>query len=164
MQIFKRMLFIILMLFLCERVYAKKHCKAQLDKLQKIQTLQRQGHSLKQTNSLRKREDIARDKWWKCKHSPTYKKKVKSGKKHQKKTKKKLKTKPVEAKNVLKARVFNTTKPIVIKSKYQGNKKFAWLRFYQQPEKCLQPKNIQIFAFCSENKREQRLNFEKKYQ
>lgn len=44
----------------------KKECKKHLKKLQNVQSLQRQGGSLKKTQSLRKREDKARKKWWAC--------------------------------------------------------------------------------------------------
>ena len=58
---------------------------------------------------------------------------------------------------------FNQDSAIVIKSKYQGNKKLAWLQFYQQPIKCQRPKNINMFAFCSEDKIQQRDAFEQQY-
>jgi len=147
-------------LFLSEQVEAKKQCKLHLVKLEKIQILQRQGNSLKQAESLRKREDKARNKWWQCEHTSTIKKKVKKVKK-----KKKQQNKP-KANRVIplpKTRAFITTKAVVIKSKYQGDKRLAWLEFYQQPKDCMQPKNIQKFASCSENKRDQRFNFEKQY-
>ena len=47
-------------------VLAKKRCKPLLDKLHKIQQAQRSSHSLKRGDSLRKKEDKARDKWWQC--------------------------------------------------------------------------------------------------
>jgi len=71
---------------------------------------------------------------------------------------KKVKLKP--PKNMT---TFNQDSAIVIKSKYQGNKKLAWLQFYQQPIKCQRPKNINMFAFCSEDKLQQRNAFEQQY-
>jgi len=161
MKLFKEIFLITVLLFLSVQVEAKKECKTQLAKLDNIQKLQRQGHSLKQSESLRKREDTARKKWWQCEHSSTAKKKVKKTKTKNKK--KSIKTKSTARVKASKRRMFNTTEPIVIKSKYQGDKRLAWLKFYQQPKNCLKPKNIQAFALCSENKREQRLDFEKQY-
>jgi len=59
---------------LCSLLYspaslAKKRCKPYQDKLHNIQTMQRKGYSLKRGESLRIKEDKARDKWWKCEHS-----------------------------------------------------------------------------------------------
>jgi hypothetical protein len=47
-------------------VLAKKRCKPLLDKVHKIQQAQRSSYSLKRGDSLRKKEDKARDKWWQC--------------------------------------------------------------------------------------------------
>jgi hypothetical protein len=58
---------------------------------------------------------------------------------------------------------FKTNKTIVIKSKYQGNKKQAWIKFYQQPSQCNRPKSLAVFASCSEDKQAQRINFEQEY-
>jgi len=58
---------------------------------------------------------------------------------------------------------FKTSHAIVLKSKYQGDKKRAWLAFYQQPKRCQQPKSLQVFALCSEDKQTQRISFEQKY-
>ena len=62
-----------------------------------------------------------------------------------------------------KVTTFNQTSAIVIKSKYQGKKKFAWLAFYQQPTQCKRPKSMAVFAYCSENKLQQQSEFEKSY-
>lgn len=45
---------------------AKKHCKPYLAKLNKIKSVQRQGHSLKKANRLAEQERKARKKWWQC--------------------------------------------------------------------------------------------------
>jgi len=78
-----------------EKALAKAKCKPYLEKLQNIQALQRQGYSLKRGNSLRKREQAAREKWWQCeqgKIQPTSKK-SKARKKKQEKKKRYVKTK-----------------------------------------------------------------------
>ncbi len=154
---------------------AKKRCKPLLEKLHHIQTMQRKGYSLKRGQTLRVKEDKARDKWWQCEHSSLASFKMKYGKKN-KKSKKQSKKKKL-AKNstyytkmniknaylVNKVARFNQGSAIVIKAKYQGDKKWAWLAFYQQPIKCQRPKNLNIFAYCSEDKQQQQGVFEQKY-
>ena len=46
---------------------------------------------------------------------------------------------------------FNQHRAIVIKAKYQGDKRAAWRKFYQQPAQCQQPKTLQFFAYCNED-------------
>lgn len=145
---------------------AKKRCKPLLAKLHNVQALQRNGYSVKRGVSLRAREDKARADWWQCENGK--KKKAKS-----KKTKGKSASKnnhsnrtshSVSQGKIKAGTPFETTGAIVIKSKYQGRKKQAWLAFYQQPKRCQRPKSIQTFAFCSEDKQKQRLIFEQGYQ
>ncbi len=155
----KCLLLLAMLLLISPPLLAKKRCKALLEKLHNVQALQRNGYSSKQGNSLRVREDKARDKWWQCEKGHT-KQKKKSGNKKSSTTinKKKTKSKKIKA-----GTPFKTQNAIVIQSKYQGNKKHAWLKFYQQPKRCQRPKSLSEFAFCSEDKQAQRLNFEKSY-
>ncbi len=166
---------LILMLLDISQVHAKKRCKPYLEKLHNIQAMQRNAYSLKRGNSLRAKEDKAREKWWQCEHSSLAKFKAlndKSKKKSVKKTNKdkrkkyannhsKKRTKLVPSKNKLVS--FNQQSAIVIKSKYQGGKRQAWLAFYQKPIKCQRPKTLNVFAFCTEDKRQQQALFEQKY-
>jgi len=159
----KCLLLIIIIFLLIPTAQAKKRCKPLLEKLQNIQALQRHGYSAKRGLSLRAREDKARDKWWQCEKS-SGKKQKKSNKKYQGKTVGvKSKLSKTKRKALSAGSPFKTTSAIVIKSKYQGNKKQAWLAYYQQPMRCQRPKNLPVFASCSENKRTQRLAFEQKY-
>jgi len=142
---------------------AKKRCKPLLAKLQNIQAMQRHGYSAKQGLSLRSREDKARKNWWQCENG-SGKKKKKTTKKSQRKTASYSTEKSSVNRKIIKAGTpFKTSNTIVIKSKYQGEKKRAWLAFYQQPTRCQRPKNLSVFAFCSENKQTQRAGFEQKY-
>ena len=163
----KLVLIIIIFFLCCPTAEAKKRCKPLLKKLHNIQALQRSGHSAKQGQSLRGREDKARTNWWQCENGTSKKKK-----KSKRKTKKKSVSKTTsnntrstrkKSQEIKAGTPFNTTNAIVIKSKYQGKKKQAWLKYYQQPSKCLQAKKLSVFAFCSENKRSQRIDFEKQY-
>lgn len=158
---------VIILLFLYSPISgAKKHCKPLLEKLQNIQAMQRDGYSSKRAISLREREDKARDNWWQCEQGRGKKTKQKKRKNKAASYRTKIsntKTKSVKNKKIKAGTPFNTSNAIVIKSKYQGEKKRAWLVFYQQPIRCLRPKNLQVFAFCSEDKQMQRVNFEKKY-
>ncbi|KGJ91152.1 hypothetical protein [Colwellia psychrerythraea] len=154
---------------------AKKRCKPFLEKLHKVQTMQRKGYSLKKGQSLRVKEDKARNKWWQCERSSLASFKAKYGKK-KKKAKKKSTKKNLSksttklsknSKYVLKPQqkitTFNQGSAIVIKSKFQGEKRQAWLQFYQQPIKCQRPKNIKVFAYCSEEKLQQQALFQQGY-
>jgi hypothetical protein len=152
--------------------FAKKRCKPYQEKLHNIQTMQRKGHSLKRGESLRIKEDKAREKWWKCEHSSKTKFQAQygGGKKKTKKVKNKKTvknktyyTKINKASSNSKKTTFNQSSAIVIKSKYQGSKKQDWLTFYNQPIKCQRPKNISVFAYCSEYKMQQQSEFEKNY-
>jgi len=164
---------------LCSLLYspaslAKKRCKPFQDKLHNIQAMQRKGYSLKRGESLRIKEDKARDKWWKCEHSSKAKFQAQYGA-GKKKTKKNKKIKTVKNKtdytkmnktsfnSKKKKTTFNQSSAIVIRSKYQGRKKQDWLTFYNQPIKCQRPKSISVFAYCSENKMQQQSEFEKDY-
>jgi hypothetical protein len=160
---YKFVLVILLLIISTPVDAAKKRCKPLLEKLQNIQALQRNGYSSKRGQSLRIREDKARDKWWQCEKG-TSKVKQSTRKKTIHKTARTSHQKRAAKSEVINAGVpFKTNNVIVIKSKYQGEKKQAWFQYYQQPDKCSSPKNLSVFAFCSENKQIQQANFEKKY-
>jgi len=141
----------------------KKQCQPYLKKLHTIQSLQRQGHSLKSSNSLNKRENKARDRWWQCEQG-------KLPVKGKKKSKNKKKIKKGKIKPLLdfdssdkKVTPFATQKSLTFKGKYQGEKLFSWLKYYQQPAVCIRPKTTKKFAYCMEDKLEQQSVFEKEY-
>ncbi|MBL0709622.1 MAG: hypothetical protein JJV99_01195 [Colwellia sp.] len=163
MDLAKCIYLIIFICFFSSTSEAKKRCKPLLDKLHNIQAMQRSSYSFKRGLSLRAREDKARNQWWQCEKGQNHKKKTKkkSGKVskniHHKKS---TKTKSLKIKA---GTPFKTSNAIVIKSKYHGDKKRAWLKFYQQPSRCQRPKNLSVFAYCSENKQKQRMNFDKGY-
>jgi len=169
MSLIKLTFVAVLLLLPLSIVEAKKRCKPLLEKLHNIQSMQRSGYSSKRGASLRAREDKARDSWWQCEtgRGKNTKKAKKSKKKGGSKTTsyrgKKTKTKKIKARKLKAGTPFKTSNVIVIKSKYQGDKKRAWLAFYQQPRRCQQPKNLQVFALCSEDKQTQRIAFEQKY-
>ena len=143
----------------------KKQCQSYLDKLRNIQSQQKQGHSLKRGESLNKLETKARKKWWQCEQG--HLKKAKRNKKKKRPQKNKSAKQPslkggslayISKVNV---KPFKTSAPLVLKSRFQGEKLQAWLLYYQQPQKCLRPKSTKQFAFCVENRRDQQLAFEK---
>lgn len=159
----KTLLLIVVFSIASPTLEAKKRCKPLLAKLQNIQAMQRHGYSAKQGISLRNREDKARKNWWQCENG-SGKKKQKSSKKNQRKTVSYSTEKSNANRKAIKAGTpFKTNNSIVIKSKYQGEKKRAWLAFYQQPKRCQRPKNLSVFAFCSEDKQTQRAGFEQEY-
>ena len=142
---------------------AKKRCKPLLNKLHNVQSLQRQSHSAQKGASLRKREDKARSLWWQCENST---KKTKNSTQKKKKNSSQSATnqgRPKQKKIISAKDPFITNQAIVIKSKYQGKKKQAWLNYYLQPKRCIKPKSLSEFAYCSENKQIQRTSFEKVY-
>jgi hypothetical protein len=154
-------------------VQAKKRCKPLLDKLHNVQAMQRTGYSLKRGETLRKKEDKARDKWWQCEHSSRFSEGKTKKKKKSKKNRVKARTTRenrvhTSSKNVyltkkITATPFAGSESIVIKSKYHGKMKFAWLDFYQKPNKCQRPSSLSVFASCNEDKRAQQLTFEDHY-
>jgi hypothetical protein len=153
------LLIISILIFLSPTVQGKKRCKPLLEKLHNIQAMQRHGYSVKRGLSLRDREDKARDNWWDCENGRSTTNKKSSGKKAKSTANKKPKAiKPISA-----GTPFSTSKPIVVKSKYEGEKQRAWLAHYQQPKGCNRPKSIQVFAYCTEDKQTQRENFESQY-
>ena len=166
MPLIKLILIITLLLFTSVSE-AKKRCKPLLEKLHDIQAMQRNSYSSQRGVSLRTKEDKARDKWWQCEQG--------RGRKAKKKTKSKAKGKSNNSQSRTKNKQnlpveisagspFKTNNVIVIKSKYQGNKKQAWIKFYQQPTQCNRPKSLSVFAFCSEDKQAQRSDFEQEYE
>jgi hypothetical protein len=144
---------------------AKKQCQPYLDKLHTIQSQQRQGYNLKRGNNLAERETQARNKWWQCEQGKLEKKKKNKDKR--KNTKKKAShTKKAMAVTTHHQSIivpFQTSSAIVMKSRYQGEKLYAWLNYYQQPAECKKPKTTQAFAFCMENKLTQQEHFEQSY-
>lgn len=155
--------------------FAKKRCKPFLKKLHNIQATQRKSYSLKRGESLRAKEDKARDKWWQCENSSLAKFKAQYGssKKENNKSKqsknKKSKQRNAYVKKSKKVNVysetvnFNQDSAIVIRAKYQGKKHLAWLDFYRKPKQCQRLKNMSVFAYCHEDKRLQQSEFDKLY-
>lgn len=164
-----KFVFLVFILFVVSPIStAKKRCKPLLEKLHNIQAMQRNGYSSKRGTSLRAREDNARDSWWQCEQGRGKKNKNKNKNKNKKKQSNETvsyrsKIKSVKSKKMVAATPFKTNSAIVIKSKYRGEKKHAWIAFYQQPTRCQRPKNLQVFAFCSEDKQTQRVVFEQKF-
>ena len=126
---------------------------------------------------MRVKEDKARDKWWHCEKISLAKFNTKYGTKaKKKKSKKKNKTrKTVQKKSSAKhykAPTYSQHKPmtftqgrtITTKGNYQGEKQRAWLAFYRKPSKCLQPKSMSVLVYCSEDKVQQKSEFNKTYQ
>ncbi len=166
MYLIKLTIFIGVLVLFTPASDAKKRCKPLLEKLHNIQAMQRNGYSSKRGVSLRAKEDKARNNWWQCeKGRKTKEKKKRKNKKHNK-SKRKQSSVIYKKNTQLKTTAgipFKTNNAIVIKSKYHGIKKQAWLKFYQQPTHCNRPKSLAIFASCSENKQAQRINFEQEY-
>ena len=151
-------------------VHAKERCKKHLSKLHQIQVMQRQGNTLKRSQSLRKKEEKARKSWWQCEQSNTKSKAKKKRKDKKKKVKKANQNRYKLKKNVKqKAGItpFKTNRAIVLKnsseSQYSVKKKQAWFTFYQKPKRCLKPKNFNVFAYCTEHRQQQRKVFEQQY-
>ena len=160
---------------------AKKRCRPLLTKLENVQALQRKGYALKKGQSLRSREDKARDEWWQCERSSSFKKtkrkKSKSRKANNKKIKKKQvyknkkankqknKEKNKEKNNKIKSvqAPFSNNQAIDLGSKYPRAKLFSWLKYYQRPARCHKPADLNTFVFCSEDKLVQQRRFEQQY-
>jgi len=164
-----QVLFIGMVLVFSHESYAgKKECKPYLVNLRNIQSQQKQGHNLKRSESLNKQEAKARKKWWRCEQGLL--KKVAASKSKNKSKNYKLKNSTVKhqpisekaRKGITKVnkKPFRSTVAVVVKSRYQGLQLYAWLEYYQQPEKCRRPKNTKQFAFCVEDRRKQQLAFE----
>jgi len=147
---------------------AKKRCKPLLEKLHNVQAMQRSGYSSQRGLSLRAKEDKARDKWWQCEQGRKVKKKSKNkGNKKNKNQNNRQYSATYRRSSHTKISAgtpFKTNNVIAIKSKYQGNKKQAWLKFYLQPARCNRPKSLAVFAYCSEDKQAQRIDFEQEYE
>jgi len=159
------LLFLTLTLLFSLPSYAgKKQCKSYLEKLRNIQTQQKQGHSLKRSESLKKRETKARNKWWQCEQGQLKTLKRKSNKLKKRRELANRQPKQVNSLEKVKkptVKPFQTSAAVVIKSRYEGEKLTAWLQYYQQPKKCQRPKSTKQFAFCVENRRMQQSAFEK---
>ena len=153
---------------------SKSSCTKHLNKLHLIQAKQRLGHSLPRSNTLNQQEAKTRNLWWQCENSPA--KNKKSPKKYLAKTKNK---KQAIQQTTLKHNSsllthkyqrqksntpFKSSSAIVIKEKFAGKKKYAWLKYYRQPDQCIKPKTLAIFAFCVEDRQTQQGYFEKIYQ
>lgn len=151
--------FFLLLISFSSSTFAKVMCEKERARLDQIQVRQRQGYSVQRGEYLKEKEDKARTIWWQCKRG----KKTSTNKNtvHKSKYKKKSSISNRSFSKIKKSDPFKTNKAIVIKSSYQGEKQIAWLAFYHQLEKCRKPKNLKVFAFCSEHKQQQRLVFEK---
>jgi hypothetical protein len=140
----------------------KKQCQPYLDKLRNVQSQQKQGHSLKRGERLKKLETKARKIWWQCEQGHLKKVKVsdKTKKKNKRTKRKAISVASLSDISKVKVKPFKVSSPLVIKSRYQGKQLQAWLLYYQQPKKCLRPKTTKQFAFCVENRIKQQLAFE----
>lgn len=157
-------LFMVMLLIASFQSYgAKKECADLLDKFQNIQSEQKQGQSFKNSVKLRKKEDVARQKWWDCENNkikPKTKKKTKSVKK-----KKSIKLKKTYKPSFKDApQVFSSNQQIVVKGRFSGKKQLHWLSYYKRPKECAKPKTTQVFAFCIEDKTKQQNKFEQEFQ
>ncbi|MGB2742144.1 MAG: hypothetical protein WBC60_16505 [Cognaticolwellia sp.] len=146
----------------------KKDCQKYRKKLDDIQELQRQPNNLKRSNSLAKKEDKARNTWWRCENGKLTikpkKKKKRSAKKIKSKKQKKLKSPSYKYKESTKTKPlvpFASSGPVVGFSAYKDEKLQAWLLFYQPEKKCSKPKTTQQFVACAKDKRRQQAEFEK---
>ncbi len=139
---------------------AKKECAELLTKFHNIQAKQRQGQSLKNSNRLRDKEDLARERWWDCENNKQASKNKKSFVKKRKTSKKK---KVQLYKNDNKPIQHFSSNKLVLKGRYSGDKQFKWLAFYKRPKKCARPKTTKIFAYCMDHKEKQQLVFDKQY-
>lgn len=154
------------LLFFTSVCEGKKRCKPLLEKLHNIQAMQRNGYTSKQGVNLRSKEDKARNLWWQCEQGRGKKDKQRRKSKHKGQNKSRYdKTNFQQGKSsdISAGSPFKTNNVVVIKSKYQGSKKQAWLKYYQQPAHCNRPKTLAVFASCSEDKQAQRMNFEQEY-
>jgi hypothetical protein len=155
------------LIFSQQSLAGKKHCQRYEDKLANIQSKQRQGHSVKRSERLKKKEESARKTWWQCQQSQVTKPIVNKQNKQKKKPRKiSVKDRQLlrsSTRDVKNNRIdpFETSAALVLKSRYQGEKLQAWLKYYQQPKQCSRPKTIKKFAFCVENRRTQQLAFDK---
>ena len=150
----------------------KKKCQSYLDHLRNIQSQQRAGYSNRQGKALAKKEQKARDKWWRCKQGKQVKNNQKTKHKAKERNKRTKQTKPtitkINPQNFRRKGGLNTppralTNTVVLKAKYTGIKQQHWLNFYRQPSRCRVPKSTQEFAFCIENKHQQQKLFEANY-
>ena len=154
----------IMLTFSYESYAGKKECQSYADKLRNVQSQQRQGHGLKRSKNLNKQEKVARKKWWQCERGLL--KKIKGNHKKKQRNIAVNIHQPLSAtlsRDIKKgsSKPFQTSAPVLIKSRYQGKQLQAWLQYYQQPKKCLRPKTTRQFAYCVENRRTQQLAFEK---
>jgi hypothetical protein len=141
----------------------KKRCKPLLEKLHNIQGQQRTGYSVNKGMSLQAKADKAREKWWQCENKINQPSKKNT--KAQDKSKKATQTKSSIIVSNKTIKPFATSKPIVMKSRFQGEKQQAWLNYYQEhkPDKCKRPKSTQTFAFCMEDKAKKAAEFSTSY-
>ncbi|MEW6984066.1 hypothetical protein AAD001_15545 [Colwelliaceae bacterium 6471] len=149
--------------FLYGDAFAQDKCQAELNKLENIKSQQRQGNSLKKSNSLRKQEERSRKKWWQCKNNVRPHKTKRSLKKNRQVAKKAPLTKIKNAKptspNKQKLKPI-TYHALTITAPFTGERQQQWLRYYKMPEQCYRPKTTQVFAYCAENKQAQQREFE----
>ncbi|MDO6444833.1 hypothetical protein Q4493_03485 [Colwellia sp. 1_MG-2023] len=159
---------ILLYLTSCSVWATKKACQPYLDKLRNIQSQQRAGYSNKKGRSLADREQKARDKWWQCQQGKLKKNKSKKSKAKTKKANKSTTSysqlSQLSSTAKRKPNALSFTGSLTIKAKFSGRKQQAWLDYYQQPQKCKQPKSTKIFAFCLEDEQRQQDEFDRQYQ
>ena len=145
----------------------KKACQPYLDKLRNIQSQQRAGYSNKKGRSLADREQKARDKWWQCQQGKLKKSKSKKTKRKAKNTNKAMagisQFPLVSSTSKHKSKALSFTGALTIKAKFSGIKQQAWLDYYQQPQKCKQPKSTKVFARCLEDEQRQQEEFDRQY-
>lgn len=154
-----RTLFILIILCNSTIVFAaKKECAELLIKFKSVQAEQRQAQSIKNSNRLSDKEDVARERWWDCENNKQMTKNTTSPVKNKNSPKKNT----LQLYNKKTIQHFSSNK-LVLKGRYSGDKQFKWLDFYKRPKKCVRPKTTQVFAYCMEHKEKQQLKFDKQY-
>ena len=122
--VYFKVFFIGMILVFAQVSYAgKKKCQPYFDKLRNVQSQQKQGHNLKRGESLNKQEAKARNKWWQCEqgHLKIAKKSKKNKPQNNKIVKQRsLTAKPLITISKVNVKPFQTSAPLVLKSRYQG--------------------------------------------
>lgn len=164
----KNVIWVVLIFVFSGSIQAKQAaCEKYLKKINNIKSQQRAGVSVKRSNKLRELKNTATKQWRACekggykKHSYSKKAKLKENRTSSHLSKKSQnKTKAYKKMTRSNPQPFKSNQPVVVKAPYSGKKQSDWMVFYKQPKQCSRPTNTQMFAFCSENRRKQRVKFD----
>lgn len=139
------------LLIVSNQTFANSKCEREWNDLKSIQTQMRH----KSTEYLRNKERDKHKEYQNCR---------KGKKKKSKKYKTKANYNKQSTNNTYRKYTSNTiTNTVSLKGKFNGDKQDAWVKYYDKPQECVEPKDISQFSRCLKYRDEKARDFDREW-